>query len=60
MEKNFYTVSEVQKEVFGNTITRPTILKSIKTGEIPSIRVGKKTLIPGAWARRIMQQAAEG
>lgn len=60
MEKKFYSVSEVQEEVFSGTLTRPTILKLIKNGEIPSIRVGKKTLIPGAWARKILQQAAEG
>ena len=60
MEKNFFTIAEVQKEVFSNTITRPTILKLVKNGEIPSVQLGKKTLIPGSWARKILRQAAEG
>jgi excisionase family DNA binding protein len=36
-------------------ISRATAYHAVKTGEIPSLRVGSRVLVPTAWLRRVLQ-----
>lgn len=51
MEKivNFLTVDEAAAEIRS---CRNTVYAAVARGEIPSVRIGRKILIPAAWVRQ--------
>ncbi len=56
-ERKFFTVSQLI-EYFGNgVISRGTIYLMIKKGEIPTVRIGERILIPAAWVEKFMSNA---
>ena len=48
--KRFYTVKEFYDEI-GHVVTLTQIYRMVKTGEIPTKRIGSKYLIIGSWVR---------
>ena len=58
-ERKFFTVSQLI-EYFGNSvISRGTIYLMIKKGEIPTVRIGERILIPATWVEQFMLNAAK-
>ena len=56
-ERKFFTVSQLI-EYFGNgVISRGTIYLMIKKGEIPTVRIGERILIPATWVEKFMSNA---
>ncbi|MDM8110322.1 excisionase family DNA-binding protein [Phascolarctobacterium faecium] len=58
-ERKFFTVSQLI-EYFGNgVISRGTIYLMVKKGEIPTVRIGERILIPATWVEQFMLNAAK-
>ena len=58
-ERKFFTVSQMI-EYFGNgVISRGSIYLMIKKGEIPTVRIGERILIPATWVEQFMLNAAK-
>ncbi len=58
-ERKFFTVSQLI-EYFGNgVISRGSIYLMIKKGEIPTVRIGERILIPATWVEQFMLNAAK-
>lgn len=58
-ERKFFTVSQLI-EYFGNgVIGRGSIYLMIKKGEIPTVRIGERILIPATWVEQFMLNAAK-
>lgn len=57
MEKLVYTPAETQK-LLG--LGRGTIYEALRTGAIPSVRVGRKFLIPRAALERMLEGGTAG
>lgn len=58
-ERKFFTVSQLI-EYFGNgVISRGSIYLMIKKGEIPTVRIGERILIPATWGEQFMLNAAK-
>lgn len=56
-ERKFFTVSQLI-EYFGNgVISRGSIYLMIKKGEIPTVRIGERILIPATWVEQFMLNA---
>jgi hypothetical protein len=58
-ERNFYTPEEVRQKVFADTISKPLLYAAIKRGEIASMRLGRKILVPAWWVDRILSMPEE-
>ncbi|MDR0684480.1 MAG: helix-turn-helix domain-containing protein [Spirochaetaceae bacterium] len=50
----FVTVSEF---ISATRISRPTVSRKIKTGEIPSTRIGIRILIPASFLQELEEKA---
>lgn len=58
-ERKFFAVSQLI-EYFGNgVISRGSIYLMIKKGEIPTVRIGERILIPATWVEQFMLNAAK-
>lgn len=58
-ERKFFTVAQLV-EYFGNgVISRGSIYLMIKRGEIPTVRIGERILIPATWVEQFMLNAAK-
>lgn len=58
-ERKFFTVSQLI-EYFGNgVISRGSIYLMIKKGEIPTVRIGERILIPATWVEQFMLNTAK-
>ena len=58
-ERKFFTVSQLI-EYFGNgVISRGSVYLMIKKGEIPTVRIGERILIPATWVEQFMLNAAK-
>lgn len=56
-ERKFFTVSQLI-EYFGNgVISRGSIYLMIRKGEIPTVRIGERILIPATWVEQFMLNA---
>ena len=56
-ETKFFTVSQLI-EYFGNgVISRGSIYLMIRKGEIPTVRIGERILIPATWVEQFMLNA---
>ena len=50
--KNFYQVKDVRQVVFDNQVSNGTIMNMIHRGEIPTIRLMTRYLIPAWWVEQ--------
>lgn len=58
-ERKFFTVSQLV-EYFGNgVISRGSIYLMIKRGEIPTVRICERILIPASWVDQFIENANE-
>lgn len=53
--RNFLTVAEVADVIFDGHLSITTINTMIKPGKIPSEKLGRKNLIPVAFARKMLE-----
>ena len=53
--RNFLTVAEVADVIFDGHLSITTINTMIKQGKIPSEKLGRKNLIPVAFARKMLE-----
>ena len=56
-ERNFVTTKEFC-EIFDNMISVTTVNVMIRKGEIPSVGLGHRNLIPVAYVRKLLQKRA--
>lgn len=54
---NYYTVGQIHDIVFSQLISKTTIHKLIRSGEIPSENFLQKKLIPAWWVEQQIQRA---
>ena len=54
-EKRFYTVREFH-EALGGIVTRAQIYKLIEAGEIPTRKIGNKTVLSADWVNAYINQ----
>jgi excisionase family DNA binding protein len=48
-EKLYWTPDEVREQIFGNQVSKATLLNQIHEKKIPAIRVGSRWYIPAHW-----------
>jgi excisionase family DNA binding protein len=53
----FYTMNETGRLL---TLSRTTIYNKIKSGEIPTAKIGRRVLIPAAYINRLVALAMQG
>lgn len=58
-KKLYYSIEDVRKYIFGNGISRTTLLKLIRKNDIPSVRIMSRIFIPQWWFNKQIQQAVE-
>ena len=51
-EKEFYTVNELAEKL---PISRLSVYKALKRGDIHSVRIGKKIIIPAESFKKVFQ-----
>lgn len=56
-ERKFYTVSQLIEYFGSGVISRGSIYLMIKRGEIPTVRIGERILIPASWVDQFMANA---
>ncbi len=54
--KKFYDLDELEKEVFQGKISRTLIYKMCKRGDIPTISIGKRLLVPAWWVNKLINE----
>lgn len=52
MGKKFWTPNEVRTEIFGDNISKTTLLMLIHREKIPAIRLGNRWYIPAYWVNQ--------
>ena len=56
-ERKFFTVSQLV-DYFGNgVISRGSVYLMIKKGDIPTVRIGERILIPASWVEQFLANA---
>ena len=55
MKKKFFSVSEFYQEM-GGIITKGQIYKMIKSGEIPTRKIGNKVVLSADWVHAYINQ----
>ena len=56
-ERKFFTVAQLV-EYFGNgVISRCSVYAMIKKGDIPTVRIGERILIPASWVEQFVTNA---
>ena len=56
-ERKFFTVSQLV-DYFGNgVISRGSVYLMIKKGDIPTVRIGERILIPASWVEQFVANA---
>lgn len=56
-ERKFFTVSQLVAYLVDGVISRGTIYLMIKKGEIPTVRIGERILIPVSWVDQFINNA---
>lgn len=56
-ERKFFTVSQLVAYLGDGVISRGTIYLMIKKGEIPTVRIGERILIPVSWVDQFINNA---
>ena len=54
--QQFYTISETEKIL---RLSRTALYFKIKSGKIPSVKIGKRVLVPGIYFEKLKNQAME-
>ena len=54
-ERNFYDLSQLRKEVFNDLVSQAAIYQAIREGRIPSVRFGRRILVPASWIKQFTQ-----
>jgi excisionase family DNA binding protein len=57
MSQQFYSVAQAAKSL---NVAKLTVYRRTATGEIPSIRVGRKILVPAAYIETLVARAMSG
>ena len=55
MKRGTYTVDETVERLGPNGPARATVYKAVHDGQIPSIKIGNRLLIPAAWLDRVLE-----
>ena len=50
--KKWYSISEVQQDLFDGAISKTTLLKRVADGQIPSLRFANKIFVPAYWVEK--------
>ena len=53
-DRSFYTIDETAKIL---KVSRITIHRKLRTGEIPAVRVGRRVLVPALYFEQLTQSA---
>ena len=56
-ERKFFTVSQLVEYLRQGVISRGTIYLMIKKGDIPTVRIGERILIPASWVEQFVANA---
>lgn len=56
-DRKFFTVSQLVTYLGDGVISRGTIYLMIKKGEIPTVRIGERILIPASWVDQFINNA---
>lgn len=59
-EKNFYDLDELREEVFQNKISKAHIYNLCGRGDIPTVRIGRRLLIPTWYVEKLLHGPREG
>ena len=54
--KNFYSPSTFRRDIMQGEISRAHLYSMIKKGEIPTVRIGQRLLIPGTYVRQLLDE----
>lgn len=50
-KRKFWTPDQIRHEIFLDELSKSTILKMLRRGQIPSIRMGNRWFIPDSWVQ---------
>lgn len=56
-KRKFYTVSQLAEYLGDDVISKGAVYSMIKKGEIPSMQLGDRILIPAQWVDNFMETA---
>lgn len=56
-ERKFFTVSQLVEYLGQGVISRGTIYLMVKKGDIPTVRIGERILIPASWVDQFINNA---
>ena len=59
-EKNFYDLDELREEVFQNKISKAHIYNLCGRGDIPTVRIGRRLLVPSWYVQKLLHGPEEG
>jgi excisionase family DNA binding protein len=52
--KNMYSVPSFRKEALNNQVSKAHVYRMIEKGEIPTVKIGQKLLIPGWYVEQLL------
>jgi len=50
--KKWFSIKEIQEDLFDGAISKTTLLKRVADGQIPSIRFANKIFVPAYWVKQ--------
>lgn len=56
-ERKFFTVAQLIEYLGNGVISKGSIYLMIRKGEIPTVRIGERILIPATWVEQFMLNA---
>lgn len=56
-KRKFYTVAQLTEYFGDEVISKGAVYSMIKKGEIPSVQLGERILIPAQWVEDFMENA---
>ncbi|MPL69277.1 hypothetical protein SDC9_15014 [bioreactor metagenome] len=54
VKRNFYSLEELRTIVFNEKISKAAIYSAAKKGDIPTVNVGRRILVPAEYVARII------
>lgn len=54
-KRHFYDLEELRTEVFDNRLSKAHIYNSVKRGEIETIKIGGRLLVPATWVNKLIR-----
>ena len=55
--KNYYTIDETKELIFGNIVSKSSMLIMVKKGEIPTIKVQTRRFVPSWYIEKMLALA---